>query len=313
MPDDDPENIELEHDVRQLLHDLGALRRSGDLAPAELDRTAQVASTALAAILSRAGGETAQQHASRRPPIRQNDRLRPNGRDSARRPRRGWVLAAAAVLAAAIASVPVVRLLSQQQDPVMASTPAVLQRDPGVREYTRAAAQVLAGLTEASARQVNAAFTERLASRSQEVTEIISNRTRLQNESDKLLAAHFADAIDLDTLKRHQDRIRTGLAEIDRQLADEHDQHAAQRKHLGTALRLLTRCETRYQQSDEHGKRLANQTFFERIYIGEDDPTTIELAEPFEALTPTAASHVGCSDKTTLVGAEGLEPPTSCL
>ncbi len=35
-------------------------------------------------------------------------------------------------------------------------------------------------------------------------------------KSDKLLAAHFADAIDLDTLKRHQDRIRAGLADVNR-------------------------------------------------------------------------------------------------
>ena len=153
------------------------------------------------------------------------------------------------------------------------------------------------------ARQVDAAFTERLASRSQELAELTANRTRLQNESDKLLAAHFADAIDLETLKRHQDRIRAGLAEIDRQLADENDQHATQRKHLSTALRLLSSCATMYQQSDDNAKRLANQAFFERIYIGEEEPTTVELAEPFEALQPTAASHVGCSDKSTRVGA----------
>ena len=71
----------------------------------------------------------------------------------------------------------------------------------------------------ALAAQVEAAFDERLASRSQELAELTENRQRLQNESDKLLAAHFADAIDLKTLKRHQDRIRTGLADIDRRLA----------------------------------------------------------------------------------------------
>ena len=173
------------------------------------------------------------------------------------------------------------------------------------------------GIDEATytdlARQVDAAFAERLASRSQEVAELTANRARLQNESDKVLAAHFADAIDLDTLKRHQDRIRTGLAEIDRKLEGEHDQHAAQRKHLGTALRLLTRCAAMYEQSDDHGKRLANQAFFERIYIGEDEPTSVELAEPFEALTPAGTPHVGCSDKTTTVELRGFEPLTPSL
>ncbi|MFT4235777.1 MAG: hypothetical protein QM607_12370 [Microbacterium sp.] len=41
----------------------------------------------------------------------------------------------------------------------------------------------------------------------------MANRAKLESESDKLIAAHFADAIDLPTLKRHQDRIRAGLAE----------------------------------------------------------------------------------------------------
>ncbi|MEA5118083.1 MAG: recombinase family protein, partial [Propionicimonas sp.] len=61
------------------------------------------------------------------------------------------------------------------------------------------------------ARQVEAAFDERFAARSDELAELTANRRRLEAESDKILAAHFADAIDLPTLKRHQDRIRAGL------------------------------------------------------------------------------------------------------
>lgn len=98
----------------------------------------------------------------------------------------------------------------------------------------------------ALAAQVDAAFDERLASRSQELAELSENRQRLQNESDKLLAAHFADAIDLDTLKRHQDRIRTGLADTDRRLANEHDHHEGSRKQLSTTLSLLVDCATLY-------------------------------------------------------------------
>lgn len=101
--------------------------------------------------------------------------------------------------------------------------------------------------------QVEAAFDERLASRSQELAELTASRKRLQDESDKLLAAHFADGIDLGTLKRHQDRIRTGLADIDRHLASEHDYHEGSRKQLSTALSLLVDCATLYARTDEHG------------------------------------------------------------
>ena len=163
------------------------------------------------------------------------------------------------------------------------------------------------------AAQVDAAFEERMASRSQELAELTTNRKRLQAESDKLLAAHFADAIDLDTLKRHQERIRTGLAEIDRQLENDHDHYTGQRKFLSSAMRLLTYCATMYQQSDDHAKRLANQTFFEKIYIGEDEQPIVQLAEPFVSLTPAETSHVGCSSKTTWVEPRRFELLTSAL
>ncbi|GFZ88690.1 recombinase family protein [Nesterenkonia alkaliphila] len=152
------------------------------------------------------------------------------------------------------------------------------------------------------AEQVDAAFDERLASRSQALAELTVNRKRLEAESEKLLAAHFADAIDLDTLKRHQDRIRIGLADIDRRLANEHGQHEGPRKHIGTALRLLVDCGRVYARTDDHGRRLANQTFYDRIEISEDERATIRLAEPFAALTPEPTStDVRCSSTSSWV------------
>ncbi|GAB3196612.1 hypothetical protein GCM10027062_06310 [Nocardioides hungaricus] len=166
----------------------------------------------------------------------------------------------------------------------------------------------------ALAAQVEAAFDERLASRSQELAELTENRKRLQNESDKLLAAHFADAIDLDTLKRHQDRIRARLADIDRRLASEHDHHEGSRKQLSTALSLLVDCATLYARTDEQGKRLANQAFTDGIEISEDERATIRLAEPFAALAPVPTStDVRCSSTSSIVELRGLEPLTLCM
>ncbi len=166
----------------------------------------------------------------------------------------------------------------------------------------------------ALAAQVEAAFDERLASRSDELAELTANRQRLQNESDKLLAAHFADAIDLETLKRHQDRIRTGLADIDRRLATEHDQHEGSRKQLSTALSLLVDCATLYARTDDQGKRLANQALTNGIEISEDERATIRLAEPFAALVPEPTStDVSGSSTSDWVELGGFEPPTFSL
>ena len=90
------------------------------------------------------------------------------------------------------------------------------------------------------AAEVDAAFDEQSAGRDQEFADLTANRARLEAESDKLLAAHFADAIDLPTLKRHQDRIRAGLADIERRLSEHDEHHSGARAFLHDSLRLLT-------------------------------------------------------------------------
>lgn len=90
------------------------------------------------------------------------------------------------------------------------------------------------------ASEVDAAFDEQSAVRDQEFADLTANRSRLEAESDKLLAAHFADAIDLPTLKRHQDRIRAGLADIEQRLTQHDEHHTGPRAFLHDSLRLLT-------------------------------------------------------------------------
>ena len=113
-------------------------------------------------------------------------------------------------------------------------------------------------------------------------------------------------------MKRHQDRIRIALADVTKRLEAERHDHEGPRKHLATALRLLADCATMYERTDDLGKRLANQAFYQRILITEDEKAAIQLNEPFAALTPTS-TDVRCSSTSNLVGAEGLEPPTPCL
>ena len=159
-------------------------------------------------------------------------------------------------------------------------------------------------------RQVEEAFDERFAARSDELAELTANRRRLEAESDKILAAHFADAIDLDALKRHQDRIRTGLADIDRRITAEHDQDQGPRKQIARALRLLVDCQQLYKSTDTHGKRLANQTFTTGIEIDEDEKhAMLRLAEPF-TVASSHNTHVRHVTTSEIVDAGGLKPNT---
>ena len=155
----------------------------------------------------------------------------------------------------------------------------------------------------------------------------MANRAKLEAESDKLLAAHFADAIDLPTLKRHQDRIRAGLADVNRRLAEHDEHHTGGRAFLHDSLRLLTDAHHAYARSGDADRRLACQAFYTRLDITDDEKLRPRLAEPFATIireahersddggeeplrehdTPT---HVACSRKTLWVELRGFEPLT---
>ena len=181
------------------------------------------------------------------------------------------------------------------------------------------------------AKQVDAAFDKRMAGRDQEIADLMANRERLETESDKLLAAHFADAIDLATLKRHQDRIRAGLADVNLKLA-EHDEHqSGGRAFLHDSLRLLTDAHRAYARSDDADRRLANQAFYTRLDITDTEVLRPRLAEPFATIfrastsdgaandpgdakrEPATSFNVACSRKTLWVDPGRIELPTSCL
>ena len=160
------------------------------------------------------------------------------------------------------------------------------------------------------AAEVDAAFDTRGAGRDQEFADLTANRARLEAESDKLLAAHFADAIDLPTLKRHQDRIRAGLADIEQRLAQHDEQHTGGRAFLHDSLRLLTDAHRAYRHSDDGSRRLANQAFYTRLEITEDEQLRPRLAEPVATIVDetsrgeeakrehSTSSDVACSRKT---------------
>ena len=154
--------------------------------------------------------------------------------------------------------------------------------------------------------------------------------TPRSRESDKLLAAHFADAIDLPTLKRHQDRIRAGLADVNRRLAEHDEHHTGGRAFLHDSLRLLTdahhayaRLRRRRQAAREpsvlhtarhHRRRATTPT--PRGTVRDDRPrstrTAATKARKRNGNTPTS-SDVACSRKTLWVEHRGFEPLTFSL
>ncbi|WP_157103278.1 recombinase family protein [Neomicrococcus aestuarii] len=175
------------------------------------------------------------------------------------------------------------------------------------------------------AAEVAAVFDEQSAGREQEFADLTANRAMLEAESDKLLTAHFADALDLPTLKRHQDRIRAGLTDVEQRLAQHDEHHAGARAFLHDSLRLLTDAHRAYAHSDDGNRRLATQAFYTRLEITDDEQLRPRLAEPFATIVNQAtggeeakrqhstSSDVACSRKTLWVELTGIEPLTFSL
>lgn len=171
-------------------------------------------------------------------------------------------------------------------------------------------------------------------------------REKLEREQQRLLQAHYADAIPLDLLKREQDRIRRSLTENARQAELLRTDLEATERTLRLALDMVDNCARAYRLADGHIKKLFNQVFFERLEVIDDDTVTVQLAEPFAALSshvahirqrkigPKAKSGMSPKGRTaqnsssarstaaspfsswmglhkhTLVRLEGFEPPT---
>ena len=160
------------------------------------------------------------------------------------------------------------------------------------------------------AERVEAAFDQRCAERSQAIEDLITTKHQFGAEADTLLEAHFADVIDMPTLKRHRDRIRIALADVTKRLDAERLDRGGPRRHLATALRLLAGCAHTYACTDDHGKRLGNRVFYHRILVTEDEKAAIRLNEPFAALAP---NDVRCSSTSDLVEPRRFELLTSAL
>ena len=94
--------------------------------------------------------------------------------------------------------------------------------------------------------------------------------TKVRGERKKLLQAHYADAITVDLLKEEQARIT--------------DEEAQAQRILEQALRIATNCLDAYATAPDQLRRIYNQAFFEKIWVGEHGVEAVDLTLPFAHL-----------------------------
>jgi hypothetical protein len=82
-------------------------------------------------------------------------------------------------------------------------------------------------------------------------------------------------------------RCKPGAAELDgieSQIAEHHNDYQGARALIDGALDLARDFAAVHERCDEQNKRLANQTFFTRIYLNENSQLTANTAAPFETI-----------------------------
>ena len=108
---------------------------------------------------------------------------------------------------------------------------------------------------------------------------------KLGDEQQKLLAAHYAEAIPLDLLKSEQERIATEIASAEGRLAAAATDFQTAKTNLERALTRIGDCQAAYREAAPAMRRQFNLAFFTRLLVDDEDGSiTGDLAEPFATL-----------------------------
>ena len=153
-------------------------------------------------------------------------------------------------------------------------------------------------LTKEMARDVEAWVMKQLTERRDLSERELSKKqrlvTKLRAEQQKLLHAHYADAIPLDLLKSEQQRILTELTVAELAVERLDLDFARIGANLHEALALASNCYRLYRQAPPQVRRWLNLAFFERLEIEEEFTVHPQLAGPFTMLL-----HPGAQARAT--------------
>lgn len=156
-------------------------------------------------------------------------------------------------------------------------------------------------------------------------------RDDLLDERTKLLQAHYAGAVPLDLLKTEQDRISKRIAFLEAQIEAGATEYEQAQAHLDDCLALAKDCHAIYTSIDDSLRRIANQAFFDKLYVTEADTVDGEPGVPFNImfnpgvqataqrrqadgdLSRTQTGDVAGLNNDDLVGPVGLDPTTHGL
>jgi DNA invertase Pin-like site-specific DNA recombinase len=107
---------------------------------------------------------------------------------------------------------------------------------------------------------------------------------KLNGERQKLLNAHYADAIPLDLLKSEQDRLGREVANAEGRLAAVEADFKTAEANLDKALTRAGDCHVAYENASDQMRRQFNVAFFKQIHLSDDGEVEADLDPLFDLI-----------------------------
>jgi site-specific DNA recombinase len=160
------------------------------------------------------------------------------------------------------------------------------------------------GLREAIAAEVATHHEDTTAER----VLLTQRREHADAERFKLMEAYYANAIDVTMLRREQERIGAELRTVESRQAVLEASLDDWQEVMDLALRFSTRCATAYRRGGDRTRRLFNAAVLDEVHVRDGHVVEAAYKEPFDLLF-----SVPKFEYDDVVGARGLEPPTSAV
>ena len=145
-----------------------------------------------------------------------------------------------------------------------------------------------------------------------EIADLEKQQKKLEVKQEKLLEAHYNEAITIDLMKKEQKKITKASADITERLASLNGNTEEIRNKLSTVLDAMENCWQTYIDANDSEKRLLNQAFFEKIDVIPGGKIKAIYTEPVELLVdPELKSALG--DVATVCHGENGQGTTSGL
>ena len=154
-----------------------------------------------------------------------------------------------------------------------------------------------------------------VADTQQQLTQITATRQKLKHQQEKLLQAHYENAIPVELLRKEQQRITHSLTAVNHRIKTLEQDLEDKEELVGQALDIAQHMASAYHHAPNHIRRMLNQLLFEHVYLVPYDDTrqfaaTATCLPPFDSILGWGGSPTD-NEQTLPEGEESMKPLTT--